>query len=88
MPIIEKVATEAELRDQILRLDAVMTRNPTMTKDLSHRKQAVQRELNLLLLSQPGYVVVNREAIEAHCQAAREAGYATGYAQAGEDLTK
>lgn len=58
MPIVEKESTEAELRAQIERLDSVIARNPSMTKDLVVRKQAAQRELNLLLLSQPGYAVV------------------------------
>jgi hypothetical protein len=58
MPIIEKEATEEELRARIARLDDVMARNPIMVKALSQQKQDAQRELNLLLLSQPGYEVV------------------------------
>lgn len=88
MPIVEKESTEAELRATIERLDSVMGRNPSMVKNLAVRKAAVQRELNLLLLSLPGYAVYHCDSVEAVSQMVRQQGYDAGYAQAGEDLTK
>lgn len=75
MPLVEKVASEAELKALIARLSWMIERNPAMTKDLNSRREAAQRELNGLLLSQPGYEVVKTADVEAAKKAAYDAGY-------------
>lgn len=76
MPLVEKVATEPELRAQIDRLNRLMRANPAMVRDLSARRDAAQKELNNLLLAQPGYEIVKTADVEAAKKAAYDAGFA------------
>ena len=78
MPLVEKVASEAELRAYMARLQLVIERNPATAKDQCGRLEAARRELNNLLLSQPGYEVVNIVDNQAKLKAAYDAGYAAG----------
>jgi hypothetical protein len=79
MPLVEKMSNESELRAAIAHLNWVIQRNPLAAKDLGSRRQAVQTELNNLLLSQEGYEVVKVADVQ-------KAAYAAGHAAAKAEM--
>jgi len=79
MPLVEKVMSETDLRDQITRLQQLIQRNPRTAVDQGVRLQAARDELNKLLLAKGGYSVTRDADVQAQVETARKDGYAAGH---------
>lgn len=76
MPLVDKPMTEAELREQIARLERLIKANPATAVQQTQRLLAAKDELNKLLLNQGGYSVTKDSDVAALVEAARKEGYA------------
>lgn len=84
MPLVEKMMTEAELRESIARLRRLAAANPLMARDFSQRAADQQKQLNEILLANGGYSVTKDSDVAAQIAAARAEGHAAGVKEAAE----